>query len=194
MVRRLVVALAVGVSSATDDMPPRATTPPMGFNTWNHFGCRVSAQVLMDTADAFVSLGLAKAGYTFINSDDCWMDANRSADTHQQVPQAAKFPNGMRPVADYIHSKGLKMGECKRRRSRLLCSWMRRSARHCRSQLIAHPRSQLQASTRLAGRTRAPASRRRANTRCSTWRRGRTGPSITPRTTAAQSAARTPMV
>ena len=53
---------------------PLARTPPMGFNTWNKFGCSgISGQVLMDMADRFIDLGLKEAHYEFINSDDCWM-------------------------------------------------------------------------------------------------------------------------
>jgi len=86
--------------------------PPLGFNTWNKFGCSgISGAVLTGTADAFVELGLKDAGYEYINSDDCWMDQNRSdGGAGPQVPQAAKFPQGMRAVADYIHAKGLKLG------------------------------------------------------------------------------------
>eukprot|EP00729_Bicosta_minor_P022249 gene22249-3703_t len=89
-----------------------ALTPPMGFNTWNKFGCTgISAKTLMDTADSFISLGLDKIGYEFINSDDCWMQASRSDNgAGPQIPSPAKFPDGMRPVADYIHSKNLKIG------------------------------------------------------------------------------------
>lgn len=89
-----------------------ATTPPLGFNTWNHFGCTgINASVLKMTADQFVELGLAKLGYTFVNSDDCWMLANRSDNgSGPQIPNPDKFPDGVAAVADYIHSKGLKLG------------------------------------------------------------------------------------
>lgn len=89
-----------------------AVTPPMGLNTWNSFGCDlISAQVLMAMADQMSSLGLKAVGYTYINSDDCWMTHSRSnGGAGPQVPDPVKFPQGMRPVADYIHSKGLKLG------------------------------------------------------------------------------------
>ena len=62
----------------------------------------------MRTADAFGELGLDKIGYEFVNSDDCWMLADRpSGGAGPQVPNPDKFPDGMRPVADYIHGKGL---------------------------------------------------------------------------------------
>ena len=91
---------------------PLARTPPMGFNTWNKFGCSgISGQVLMDMADRFIDLGLKEAHYEFINSDDCWMQLDRpDGGKGPQVPNPEKFPHGIRPVADYIHSKGLKIG------------------------------------------------------------------------------------
>jgi len=58
----------------SDDTGAVRTMPPLRFITWNRFGCKgISGQVLMDTADSFVALGLDKLGYEFINSDDCWM-------------------------------------------------------------------------------------------------------------------------
>jgi hypothetical protein len=78
------------------------------------FGCTgITAQVLMDTADQFVKLGLDKVGFEYVNSDDCWMlDTRPDGGQGAQIPNPEKFPNGMRPVADYIHSKGLKLGLC----------------------------------------------------------------------------------
>ena len=99
---------------------------------WNKFGCSVNATILTTTADLMVSTGLAKAGYEFINSDDCWMVSCRNpkladkachkanyccsktsaAEDFQgpQIPSPAKFPQGVRPVVDYIHGKSLKAG------------------------------------------------------------------------------------
>lgn len=93
-----------------------ASTPPMGFNTWNKFKCGTSGEILMGVADQFHTLGLAAAGYEFVNSDDCWMDLERAEGPNgtvgagPQVPNPTKFPQGMRAVADYIHSKNLKIG------------------------------------------------------------------------------------
>ena len=79
----------------------------VGFNTWNAFGCAgISAQVMMDTADAIVSSGLAAAGYRFVNMDDCWMEAQRAGagagagGAGPQVPNPSKFPHGLEPVTD----------------------------------------------------------------------------------------------
>ena len=86
-----------------------ATTPPMGFNDWNAFGCNVSEQLIEQTADYFISSGLKDAGYTYVNIDDCWMTHSRDAQG-RLVPDPAKFPDGIKGTADYVHSKGLKLG------------------------------------------------------------------------------------
>jgi alpha-galactosidase len=83
-----------------------AMTPPMGWNSWNHFAERVDDRVVRDAADAMVSSGMAAAGYTYVNIDDTW-EAARGADG-SLVPNS-KFPD-MRALADYVHSKGLKLG------------------------------------------------------------------------------------
>jgi alpha-galactosidase len=86
-----------------------AATPPMGFNDWNAFGCNVSEQLIEQTADYFVSSGLKAAGYTYVNIDDCWMTHTRDAQG-RLVPDPVKFPDGIKGTADYVHSKGLKLG------------------------------------------------------------------------------------
>jgi alpha-galactosidase len=86
-----------------------ARTPPMGWNDWNAFGCNISDPLVRATADAFVSSGLRDAGYTYVNIDDCWMTRTRDA-SGNLVPDPVKFPNGIKAVADYVHSKGLKIG------------------------------------------------------------------------------------
>lgn len=86
-----------------------ARTPPMGFNSWNKYGCSVNATILMNMATAIANSPLKTAGYTYVNSDDCWMLANRSA-SGNQVANPEKFPNGFEAVTAYIHSLGLKSG------------------------------------------------------------------------------------
>ncbi|MEC3998621.1 NPCBM/NEW2 domain-containing protein [Actinacidiphila sp. DG2A-62] len=86
-----------------------ALTPPMGFNDWNAFGCNVDEQLIEQTADYFVSSGLKAAGYTYVNIDDCWMTHSRDAEG-RLVPDPVKFPDGIKGTADYVHSKGLKLG------------------------------------------------------------------------------------
>lgn len=86
-----------------------AGTPPMGFNTWNTFGGNISAQLLCETADAMVEKGYRDAGYEYVVLDDGWMLPERGKDG-RLVPNPKTFPDGMKAVADYIHSKGLKFG------------------------------------------------------------------------------------
>ncbi|MFA6948101.1 MAG: glycoside hydrolase family 27 protein [Eubacteriales bacterium] len=87
-----------------------AKTPPMGFNTWNTFGTNISDAMIRETADAMVSTGLSAAGYEYLVIDDCWSEYDRDPKTDRIVPHKEKFPNGMKTVADYVHSKGLKFG------------------------------------------------------------------------------------
>lgn len=87
-----------------------AERPPMGFNTWNFFGPNISETLIRELADAFCSEGLKDAGYRYLVIDDCWAERERDARTGRIVPDHVKFPNGMRPVADYVHEKGLKFG------------------------------------------------------------------------------------
>jgi alpha-galactosidase len=85
-----------------------ARTPPMGWNTWNKFGCNVSEKLIEGAADALVSSGMKDAGYQYLVIDDCWQ-VSRDKDGNI-VPDAQRFPAGMKAVADYVHSKGLKFG------------------------------------------------------------------------------------
>jgi alpha-galactosidase len=85
-----------------------ALTPPMGWNSWNKFACNVSEDLLKSMADAMVSSGMKDAGYQYVVIDDCWQvsrDANGNI-----VAEAQRFPSGIKALADYIHSKGLKFG------------------------------------------------------------------------------------
>jgi alpha-galactosidase len=88
-----------------------ARTPPMGFNNWNATHCRAefNEDMVKGMADLFVSSGLKDAGYEYINLDDCWALPQRDAEGHL-VPDPVRFPNGIKAVADYVHSKGLKIG------------------------------------------------------------------------------------
>ena len=83
--------------------------PPMGWNSWNTFGENVNEDMLCEMADAMVSTGLKDAGYEYLVLDDCWAEHERDAND-RLVADHTKFPRGMKPVADYVHSKGLKFG------------------------------------------------------------------------------------
>jgi len=85
-----------------------AKTPQLGWNSWNKFGCNVSDQLIRATADAMVSSGMKDAGYQYVNIDDCW-HGERDARGFIQ-PNKEHFPQGMKALADYVHSKGLKLG------------------------------------------------------------------------------------
>ncbi|MHB1461609.1 MAG: NPCBM/NEW2 domain-containing protein [Armatimonadota bacterium] len=83
-----------------------ALTPPMGWNSWNCWAGAIDDSKVRAAADAFVKSGLAAHGYQFVNIDDCWQ-AGRDASGN--VVANSKFPN-MPALADYVHSKGLKVG------------------------------------------------------------------------------------
>ena len=85
------------------------TTPPLGWNTWNTFGTQINEKLLLETADYLADSELKKAGYEYIVIDDGWTEQERGADG-RLIPNREKFPHGIKYVADYIHSKGLKMG------------------------------------------------------------------------------------
>lgn len=87
-----------------------AQRPPMGFNTWNTFGEDINEAVIKETADAMVSTGLLEAGYNYLVIDDCWSEKERDTVTGKIIPDHVKFPNGMKVVSDYVHSKGLLFG------------------------------------------------------------------------------------
>lgn len=82
--------------------------PPMGWNSWNKFACKINESLIRDTADAIVEKGFLQAGYGYLNIDDCWA-SKRNSTGHIQ-PDPKTFPSGMGNVSAYVHSKGLKFG------------------------------------------------------------------------------------
>ena len=86
-----------------------AMTPPMGWNSWNTFQTKISEKLVMETADSMVSSGMKDAGFEYIVLDDGWMTMERDKNG-DLVPDPIKFPHGMKALADYVHSKGLKFG------------------------------------------------------------------------------------
>jgi len=91
---------------AADNMLAR--TPPMGWNSWNKFGCNVSEQLIRDAADAMVSSGMQTAGYEYVVIDDCWQVGRDSNGNILADPQ--RFPSGIKALADYVHGNHLKFG------------------------------------------------------------------------------------
>jgi alpha-galactosidase len=97
------------------DSPPTtqgvsAATPPMGWNSWNMFGSRVSEAAIREAADAIVELGLKDLGYQYVVIDDCWSIKGRRDGNGDLIPDPEKFPSGMKALADYVHGLGLKIG------------------------------------------------------------------------------------
>ncbi|WP_407554232.1 NPCBM/NEW2 domain-containing protein [Streptomyces sp. Pv4-95] len=88
-----------------------AKTPPMGFNNWNSTHCRAEfdEEMVKGIADLFLAKGLKDAGYRYVNLDDCWALPERDANG-KLVADPRRFPHGIKAVADYVHSKGLKFG------------------------------------------------------------------------------------
>jgi alpha-galactosidase len=102
----VLISVAVGASAFGAQDSSLAGTPPMGWSSWNHFGCHVTDAVIRAQADAIVSSGMKAAGYAFVNIDDCWQGKR---DAKGFIHPNAKFPD-MKALADYVHIKGLKLG------------------------------------------------------------------------------------
>src|SRR5271157_4645926 len=83
-----------------------AATPPMGWNSWNHFATRVTDADVRATADILVSSGMRDAGYIYVNIDDSW---EGERDATGLLHANSRFPD-MKALSDYVHSKGLKIG------------------------------------------------------------------------------------
>jgi alpha-galactosidase len=100
------LTLAVGLSTAHAQAPQLAATPPMGWNSWNHFAEKVTDADVRSAADALVATGMRDAGYVYVNVDDTWEGQRDAAGI---IHPNSKFPD-MKALGDYIHSKGLKFG------------------------------------------------------------------------------------
>ncbi len=108
-------ANAASIGRAVADEGP-AHRPPMGWNTWYAFRGDISAQKIKEIADAMVRSGMKAAGYEYVNLDHLWMAPTRDAEGSIRA-DPDKFPRGLEPVIDYVHSKGLKFGlymQCRR--------------------------------------------------------------------------------
>src|SRR6188768_3211598 len=86
-----------------------AQTPPLGWNSWNSFGCGITEGQVRQAADAMVSSGMRDAGYQYVVVDDCWFDPQRDSAGNLRA-HPSKFPSGMKALGDYIHGRGLKFG------------------------------------------------------------------------------------
>jgi alpha-galactosidase len=101
--------LCISLSVRSQKFEDLAPVPPMGWNSWNKFACDgINERVIRDMADAMVATGMQQAGYRYIVIDDCWQVGRDSAGNI--IADPVKFPNGIKALADYVHSKGLKFG------------------------------------------------------------------------------------
>ncbi|HSG80821.1 MAG TPA: alpha-galactosidase [Gemmatimonadota bacterium] len=96
------------IDPVADPLYGLAMTPPMGWNSWNGFGCDVSEQLIMETADAMLASGMVDVGYEYVVIDDCWQ-VDRDGEGNI-VADPDRFPSGMKALADYVHARGLKFG------------------------------------------------------------------------------------
>jgi len=86
-----------------------ALTPQMGWNSWNKFQGRVSEQLIREIADAMATNGMKAAGYQYVNIDDLWQAPQRDAGGNI-LSDPTRFPSGIKTLADYVHSRGLRLG------------------------------------------------------------------------------------
>lgn len=105
LVLSLGVLLTIQVNAQKKDL---ALSPPMGWNSWNHFHCDISEQTVKEIASAMASNGMAEAGYEYIVIDDCWQIARDL--NGKIIADSIKFPSGIKSLVNYVHSKGLKFG------------------------------------------------------------------------------------
>lgn len=104
----LYILVCLPVTSYANKFENLAETPPMGWNSWNTFACEIDEQLIKEMADTMTNNGMQQVGYEYINIDDCW-HGERDAQGNIQVDKQ-RFPSGMKALADYVHSKGLKLG------------------------------------------------------------------------------------
>jgi len=102
----LAATLASAQAPVSTIAPTLAKTPPMGWNSWNHFARKVTEQDVKNAADALVSSGMRDAGYIYVNIDDTW---EGKRDTSGMLHANEKFPD-MKGLGDYLHARGLKFG------------------------------------------------------------------------------------
>jgi alpha-galactosidase len=104
----IIMTAFICLSATPQKFTQIAKTPPMGWNSWNRFGCNISESLIMGIADAMVNNGLKDAGYQYLVIDDCWQTSRD--ENGEIVADKERFPHGIKYLADYIHSKGLKFG------------------------------------------------------------------------------------
>ena len=109
----LMLAFCINIFSVNAQQPADAKTglaptPPMGWMTWNYFGTDINENIIREIADAMVANGMVKAGYDHIMIDDGWQGGRDNK--NNIIPDPKNFPSGIKALADYVHSKGIKLG------------------------------------------------------------------------------------
>jgi len=110
--KKIIIICLVLISQVSWAQPSQqlAPTPPMGWNSWNWFGKhQINETIVREVIDAMVANGLKDAGYKYVVVDGGWRDTTLTADGKLR-PNPKRFPHGMKALADYAHSKGLKFG------------------------------------------------------------------------------------
>ena len=105
------------MSAETGRPDELAPTPPMGWNSWNTFGQRVDEETVRQSADALVSSGLRDCGYNYVVIDDCWSVKDGRDGNGDLMPDPERFPNGIKPLADYVHARALSWASTRMRPS-----------------------------------------------------------------------------
>jgi len=108
MKKILVLVLLATQTVVFGQFPELAKTPPMGWNSWNAFALEINSKIVMAVVDSMVSKGLAEAGYQYIVIDDGWQISRD--EKGKIIVDSTRFPEGIKYLADYVHSKGLKFG------------------------------------------------------------------------------------
>lgn len=98
----------LNAQTSTNAKTDLAPTPPMGWMTWNYFGTDINENMIREIADAMVSSGMVKAGYDHLMIDDGWQGGRDNK--NNIIPDPKKFPSGIKALADYVHSRGIKLG------------------------------------------------------------------------------------
>lgn len=108
MKNALLVIFSLLILSSFAQKKELALSPPMGWNSWNHFNCDVSEVLIKEIADAMLSSGMSELGYEYVVIDDCWQVGRD--ENGVLIADPIRFPSGIKNLADYVHSKGLKFG------------------------------------------------------------------------------------
>lgn len=105
---QLILSFFAFTSINAENFKELAQTPPMGWNSWNKFGCNINETLIKEIADAIVSSGMRDSGYEYIVIDDCWQIGRDTLGNI--IVDESKFPSGIKHLADYIHNLDLKFG------------------------------------------------------------------------------------